>query len=90
MACFRSELVVGMIVLAGCATTVRPYWINPAYTPQLWARDSYECERQAQAGGMSVGVPVGGMVVGVPMGGYTDQAVMQRCLEARGWRLTYR
>ena len=39
---------------------------------------------------MSVGVPIGGMVVGVPMGGYTDQAVMQRCLEARGWRLTYR
>ena len=40
MVCFRSALVVGIIILAGCAPSARPYWINPAYTPQLWARDS--------------------------------------------------
>ena len=88
---FTASIGAGMvIILAGCAPAAQTVWLHSSYTPQLWAQDSYECERQAQAGGMSVGVPIGGMVVGVPMGGYTDQAVMQRCLEARGWRLTYR
>ena len=88
----QSMVVIPVIViLAGCAPGARPYWLHQASTPQLWARDSYECERQAQIPGMAAGVPIGsGIVVGVPMGTTTDSGVMQRCLEARGWRLVYR
>ena len=78
-------------LLVGCAPTAQRVWLHHGYTPQRWARDSYECERQAQVSGLTAGVPLGGgLVVGIPMGGYTDEQVMSRCLEARGWRLTYR
>lgn len=89
----RLTMVVMILVplLTSCAPTLQKVWLRPDYTPQLWARDSFECERLAQVPGLVAGVPIGGgLVAGVPMGSRTDDQVMARCLEARGWRLTYR
>ncbi len=57
----------------GCARAV---YRNPNYTPQLWARDSYECERDARQSGYYGGGILGAM----NMRDFYD-----RCLAARGW-----
>lgn len=70
-------LIVGLIllaaVLAGCA---KPTYRHPDYTPQLWSRDSYECERDMRQSGHFGG----GIAAGIAMRNFYD-----RCLAARGW-----
>ena len=87
----RLLILVPLVALvASCAPTHQAVWRHHGYTPELWARDSFECERIAQVPGMMVGMPVGGMVAGVPLGSSTDQQVMGQCLQSRGWVLTWR
>jgi hypothetical protein len=73
-------LIVALMVLpglhAGCAGVV---YRHPAYTPQLWARDSYECERDArQSGSFGTGI----------LGGMAIRDSYDRRLAARGWTKT--
>jgi hypothetical protein len=70
----RAALVLTtLVLLAGCAKVV---YRHPNYTPQLWARDSYECERDArQSGYFGTGLA----------GALNMQDFFERCLAARGW-----
>lgn len=66
-------LVIMVLLLTGCASIV---YRHPNYTPQLWARDSYECERDArQSGYFGTGI----------MAQINFQNFYDRCLAARGW-----
>lgn len=81
-------MILAVVLLAGCAAR-RTVWTHPGYTPQLWARDSYECERDAQQPGAVLGHQVGNVIAMIPTGPVTDQQMMARCLKARGWTLVY-
>jgi len=64
------------VVQAGCSRVV---YRNPDYTPQLWARDSYECERDSrQSGYFGTGI----------LGQLNMLEFYDRCLAARGWTKT--
>ena len=69
-------ILVAAVLQAGCARVV---YRHPEYTPQRWARDSYECERDARQSGYFGGGIAGAM----EMQGFYD-----RCLAARGWAKT--
>lgn len=72
----RILVVVLAVVHVGCARVV---YRHPDYTPQLWARDSYECERDARQSGY-FGT---GSWATMEMRNFYD-----RCLAARGWTKT--
>jgi hypothetical protein len=61
------------IAYAGCGRWV---YHHPEYTPERWARDSYECERDARQSGYFGG----GMRGAIEFRNFQD-----RCLAARGW-----
>ncbi len=69
-------LVAAAVLQAGCGSVV---YRHPNYTPQLWARDSYECERDARQSGYYGG----GISGAINMREFYD-----RCLAARGWTKT--
>lgn len=65
-------MVIGSLV-SGCATYT---WRHPEYTPEKWARERYECERDArQSGYYGTGI----------YGAMNMQAFFERCLESKGW-----
>jgi len=65
-------MVSGLLV-SGCATYT---WRHPEYTPEKWARERYECERDArQSGYFGTGI----------YGALNMQAFFERCLESKGW-----
>ena len=66
-------VLVAAVLQVGCA---RVMYRHPEYTPQLWARDSYECERDARQSGYFGG----GIMGAINMRDFKD-----RCLTARGW-----
>ena len=70
----RSALMLAiMLTLLGCAHTV---WVKPDGTQQEFARDSYECERDArQSGYFGSGL----------VGAINMQSFQERCMVARGW-----
>jgi hypothetical protein len=69
-------VAVTVLIALGCART---NYRHPDYTPQLWARDSYECERDArQSGYFGAGI----------LGGMEIRNFYDRCLAARGWTKT--
>lgn len=62
-----------MLSCLGCANVV---YRHPNYTPELWAKDSYECERDArQSGYYGTGI----------VGASNFRQFYDRCLYARGW-----
>ena len=80
------------MVLAGC-TSIKEWaglaepvsgevrYHNPNYSPELWAHDSYECEREARQPGRfdeTKGVA----------GAMELRQAEDRCLNARGWTVT--
>ena len=68
-----SLLVVACAGTIGCARTV---WVHPDYTPALFNKDSYECERDArQSGYFGTGIA----------GAINMQSFFDRCMVARGW-----
>jgi len=69
----RILIVLIVLGLWGCAKTV---YRHPDYTPQLWAKDSYECERDARQSGY-----YGGGIVGA----INFRKFYERCLYSRGW-----
>ena len=69
-------VVAVAVVQVGCGRVV---YRNPKYTPQLWARDSYECERDARQSGYFGS----GIAAQLDMLDFYD-----RCLGARGWTKT--
>lgn len=65
--------MVMALLLGGCATYT---WRHPEYTPEKWARERYECERDArQSGYYGTGI----------YGAMNMQAFFERCLESKGW-----
>jgi hypothetical protein len=65
-------MVLGLLV-SGCATYT---WRHPEYTPEKWARERYECEKDArQSGYYGTGI----------YGAMNMQAFFERCLESKGW-----
>jgi hypothetical protein len=82
----RQRLVACLILgaalcLAGCGT--RTAWIKPGAGDEDFARDSYECERDARATAGSRGAGLaggGGLTAAIESGDY-----QRRCLRQRGW-----
>ena len=71
--CLRLILLTTILALCGCAKT---FWVKPGATQQDFARDSYECERDArQSGYFGTGIA----------GAINMQAFQERCMVARGW-----
>lgn len=80
----RAPVLAVLLALTGCAT----HWTHPAGGD--WARDSYECRRDATvpASPAVIGVPLGrGIYSAVPIGGgaEVDSDLMTQCLQVRGW-----
>ncbi len=69
----RAILIAALVLaLAACARTM---YRHPDYTPQKWATDSYECERDMrQSGYFGTGI----------YGAMNRQEFFDRCLGARG------
>jgi len=67
-------LSLTMALLIGCASHV--VYLHPNYTPELLAKDSYECERDAQQSGYFRDSMVGAI---------NAQNFIDQCLAARGW-----
>jgi hypothetical protein len=75
----RHLTVLVALALAGCTTT-GPVWLKAGATPQNFAVDKYECQRENQGG--AVAVPLGNSAVAVPV---TNWPLYNACMEARGW-----
>ena len=72
----KGLVVLGLLALTACSHIV---YTNPNYTPELWAKDRYECERDArQSGYFGTGI----------YGALQMQGFFDRCMEARGWTKT--
>jgi hypothetical protein len=67
--------VAALVALTGCA---HPVWIKGGASQQDFATDSYECERDSRQSGY-YGSGLAGAV--------NMQGFMNRCMEARSWRL---
>lgn len=66
-------IVFIILSLLGCARVV---YRHCNYTPALWAKDSYECERDArQSGYFGTGI----------IGAIDFQQFYDRCLYSKGW-----
>ena len=78
MAILAVMVLVAVVALvhAGCGRVV---YRHPNYTPQKWAQDSYECERDARQSGYFGGGIAGAMAM---------RDFYDRCLAARGWTKT--
>ena len=75
-----SLLVAGAICLGGCGT--RQSWVKPGATPDDFARDSHECERDALATAGERGPGLaggGGLAATIDTRGYQSA-----CLRRRG------
>jgi hypothetical protein len=77
----RLHLVLVFVAIAviqtGCG---RAMYRHPNYTPERWARDSYECERDTRQSGY-FGTGVAAQI--------NFQNFYDRCLAARGWTKTF-
>jgi hypothetical protein len=65
-------VVVVLCMASGCARTI--YYHHPDYTPERWATDSYECERDMRQSG--------------DFGTGNRPTFYERCLSVRGWTKT--
>jgi hypothetical protein len=69
---YRSILLLGVVL--GVVACARTMYRHPNYTPQRWATDSYECERDMrQTGSFGTG---------------DRPTFYERCLSVRGWTKT--
>ena len=69
-------MVIGLL-MSGCAT--QTVWTHPDYTPEKWAKDRYECEKDArQSGYFGTGI----------VGSINMQNFFNGCLESKGWTKT--
>jgi hypothetical protein len=67
-------VLLAVVMLFGCAPAT--VWVHREYTPEKWAKDSYECERDArQSGYFGTGIS----------GSINMQNFFNRCLESKGW-----
>ena len=78
-----SMLVVGLLVLSGCATML---WYKPTGTQDEFSRDKYDCLQQAQQ-------PYSGAYVNMYGGAsrgqmITNNQLFAACMNSRGWYLT--
>jgi|SRR5690348_5112007 hypothetical protein len=77
-ACLMLAAALG---LGGCAE--KTAWVKPGATPEDFARDSYQCERDARATAGERGPGLaggGGLAAAFESGGYQSG-----CLRRRGW-----
>jgi len=76
--------VAVIALMVGCASP-KLFWTKPGGNQDAFARDRYDCAREASA-------PYSSAYVG-PYGGSSQQGVrvdhglFNACMEARGWRL---
>lgn len=91
----RRYLAVVALIAAtyGCAPQQQYVWIRSDYTPELFARDRYDCLAQARyvSEPTYIGTPMrGGGAIVSPVGGGLayDDTLFRACMEARGWTLT--
>jgi len=78
-----SLVIAAALCLGGCGT--RQSWVKPGGTPEDFARDSHECERDALATAGERGPGLaggGGLAATVDTRGYQSA-----CLRRRGWSL---
>jgi len=91
---FVCLLVFSLLALSGCAQQRSTAWYKQSLTQQEWARDRYECQRDATytSTPQQIYGPLGyGMIGSMPVGGGTriDQSLYSRCLQARGYQYIY-
>ena len=76
-----SLTIAAVLAIGGCGT--KTAWVKPGASQEDFARDSYECERDARATAGSRGAGLaggGGLTAAIDSGEY-----QRRCLRLRGW-----
>ena len=79
----RRLMMIGVIVatLAGCAPLGPETWV-PRDDPKRLARDSYECQREAQAAGAPALTPL----LNALEGRKSTRELYKECMQVRGYR----